>query len=119
QQHHHARAGARGAPARVIDRAIAFGRLVDDDQELRLVPSLVAAALQAHEPPLGDYLGRRMCAPMLPWRRTRRQAAPLPEIAAGETIQRRTKPTISLTAFIVSAAMSSARAAPAASTESI
>ena len=60
EQHHDARAGARGAAARVIDRAVALRRFIDDDEELRLVPRLVAAALKAHRRSPGfRRLGRR------------------------------------------------------------
>src|SRR5258708_2671211 len=47
-QQHHADADARGAAARVIHGAVAFGRVVDDHQVLRLVTGLVAPSLTAH-----------------------------------------------------------------------
>src|SRR5215467_326532 len=47
-QQHDADAHARGAAARVIHGAVAFGRVVDDHQVLRLVTRLVAPSLTAH-----------------------------------------------------------------------
>src|SRR5258708_6492496 len=47
-QQHDAHADARGAAARVIHGAVAFGRVVDDHQVLRLVTRLVAPSLTAH-----------------------------------------------------------------------
>ena len=46
-QHDHVGADARRAAAGEIDRAVAFLGVVDDDQKLRLVTGLVAAALAA------------------------------------------------------------------------
>ena len=47
-QHQHGRPDAQRAAAGEIERAVAFRRVVDDDQEFRRVPGLVAAALLAH-----------------------------------------------------------------------
>src|SRR5262245_12951921 len=130
-QHQHGRADAQRAPAGEIERAIAFRRVVDDDHEFRRVTGLVAAALLAHRYP-GPMRNPAMpfgCGTS-PHRATTvasgRIAVGLEAFAAANRFaakqcyyQRRTKPTISFTAFMVSAAMTCARAAPSASTESM
>src|SRR5215831_9105769 len=142
-QHEHCCADAQRAPAGEIERAIAFRRIVDDDHEFRRVTSFVAAPLLAHrlpQPPPGlhycrdfsrrtGFAGRRC---QLPVALQRLRILPRPSGAAQgharrgsckqsdrASCQRRTNPTMSLTAFMVSAAMTCARAAPSASTESI
>ena len=50
-EHEDARPGAQRAAAREIHGAVAFRRVVDDDQEFRRVPGFVAAALLAHRLP--------------------------------------------------------------------
>ena len=73
-QHDHGRADAQRAAAREIDRAVAFRRVVDDDQEFRRVSGLVAAALLAHRlprlPPDIDRDRRRNAIMYDAWRPT-------------------------------------------------
>src|SRR5262249_46455826 len=56
-QHDNADADARGPAARVVHGAVAFGRVVDDHQELRLVTSLVAPSPTAHRTGSLNLLG--------------------------------------------------------------
>src|SRR5215212_4266166 len=90
QQHDDARACARSAAARVIDRAVAFRRLVDHDQELGLVPGLVAAALQAHRMS-PEFPNLAVANVMLTWRPGRGQAALVPDDGTSVRGQRRMK----------------------------
>src|SRR6202035_1071631 len=92
--------GARGAAAAVINGAVAFRRLVDDDEEFALMAGLVAFACSHASIPVRDAGMRGR-----PDTSTPRQA--------------RTKPTISLTCFMVSAAILRARAAPSTRIESM
>src|SRR5712692_7823274 len=124
-QHQHGGADAQRAATGEIERAVAFRRVVDDDHEFRRVSGLVAAALLAHRlPPLLGSPGRvrirlvclrRNVRESCHAARWRHKCGMTGAAAAG----RRTKPTMSLTAFMVSAAMSCARSAPSANTESI
>ena len=91
-EHHHARPGAGGAAGREVDGPQAFGRLVDHHHEFRPVAGLVGLALTAHAVPL-----RRTA--MLPRRRPRARPQ-------GRTVSAsRTKPRMSLTALMVSRAI--------------
>src|SRR5436190_1386143 len=105
-QHDHGRADAQRAPAREIERAVAFRRVVDHNHELRRMAGFIAVPLGAHG------LLRPVNHATASSSRTSPARKPLRR-------QRRTSPTISLTAFMVSAASTWARAAPSASTESI
>ena len=101
-QHDHAGADARDAAAGVIDGAVAFRRIVDDDEKFRLVAGFRRSGA----------CGSSVC-PRIPASNggttlraaTSRGAAQ----AAVRRIKRRTKPTMSLTAFMVSAASARAR----------
>src|SRR5207248_3927024 len=50
-QHHHAAAGPERPAARVIDRAVPFRGVVNDNQTFRLVTRLVASSLGGHARP--------------------------------------------------------------------
>ncbi len=112
-------ADARRTPRREVNRAIAFRCVVDHHQPFRLVASLIAsppprrrhlasASLNAHAPGNGGTMLRH---------HTRREGTAW--FPRGILFHRRTKPTMSLTAFMVSAAIARARSEPSASTESI
>src|SRR5882724_3992382 len=138
-QHEHGCADAQRAPAGEIKRSVAFRRIIDDNHELGRVPSLVAAALFDHGLPRPHRTtlsgGPALCAskcrvvtgevvnfenPATVVRGSTRP--PWQGLASGRILLRdqwRTKPTMSLTAFMVSAAMPRARAAPSERTESI
>src|SRR5262249_26864542 len=100
EQHEYACAGPGRAPARVIEGTIAFRRPVDDDEVFRLVPRLVAAALGAHCPPPA-------VRPTFGTARSEFQCCHGGRAVDKRQflIYRRTKPTMSLTAFNVSAAI--------------
>src|SRR5262249_58847346 len=119
EQHPDGRAGTRGTAARVIDGAIAFRGFVDHNEEFGLVPRLVAAALKAHRPsrgfrPTPVVAWASSCHDG--WRSDKPRRCPKSRHSASD--YRRTKPTMSFTAFMVSAAIACARAAPAARTAS-
>ncbi len=74
-QHHHSAAAAFGPACGVVDRAIAFRRVVDHDKAFRFMAGFVAPTFRAHQAP--RIRSRPTAAPsvlMLPWRRTCRQA---------------------------------------------
>ena len=50
-QHDHARPDPQRAAAGEIERAVAFRRVVDDDEEFRRMAGLIAAALLPHRLP--------------------------------------------------------------------
>src|SRR5262249_58561863 len=57
-QHEHGGADVQRSPARIIERSIAFWRIVDDNHDFRRMSRLVAAALLGHRlprPPPGPY----------------------------------------------------------------
>src|SRR6266508_653269 len=139
-QHEHGCPDPQRAPAGKIERSVAFRRIVDDDHEFRRVTSLVAAALLDHRLPRphpDDILsgGPALCASkcrvvtgevvtskILPRSSGAAQGHHDKGLASGQILLRdpwRTKPPMSLTAFMVSAAMLPARSAPSARTESI
>src|SRR5438128_9215881 len=59
-QHHHAAADPHRPAARVIDRAVPFRAVIDDDQTFRLVAGLVASTLRAHAGPVLRQTGRML-----------------------------------------------------------
>src|ERR1051325_11107634 len=120
------RLGASGAFGGPIDRAVAFLGVVDHDQIFALVAFFVAAALGAHEGlPRRSHLWRDTRRTSREWLHGGRAADKreldrlLRSAMRCEKTYRRTKPTTSLTAFMVSAAIICARSEPSASTESI
>ena len=111
-QHDDATADARRAPAGEINRAIALLGIVDHDEKLGLVTGFVAAALARH----GDYSGAECCHGGAPSHKTAAQSQIRPvecRVCRGRS-RARTKPTMSLTAFMVSPASFCARAEPSA-----
>src|SRR6516225_1641110 len=63
-QHEHGGADVQRSPARIIERSIAFWRIVDDNHDFRRMSRLVAAALLGHRlprPPPDRILLRRFC----------------------------------------------------------
>src|SRR5215472_83287 len=64
-QHEHGGADVQRSPARIIERSIAFWRIVDDNHDFRRMSRLVAAALLGHRlprPPPDRILLRRFCS---------------------------------------------------------
>src|SRR6266446_4699306 len=126
-QHDDADADAGGPAAGEIERAVALRRIVDDNEKFRLVAGLVTSPLTAHRssrgPPPRPVKGRSRPPGMVPWGGIRAQAgaARRPsgrKVGIEPPAQLRTKPTMSLTAPMVSAAMARARLAPSTRTPS-
>src|ERR1043166_1403895 len=108
-QHHHPAADAHRPAAPGIDGAVPFRAVVNANPTLRLLAGVIASTLRAHRGPEAASDRRMLPHPPCYWEgRTK--------VPARYFL--RMKPTISLTASMVSEAMTRARSAPSISTES-